>query len=387
MPFTPVSQSLTGSGTAASPYQVTTVVTRRSVRRTVPIVSSSPRSIPTSSATTSTGPTSRSRTSAPVDQTPGARCTTPRTASCEDRTPASAATEPPLGAAVDGRGLHARRHSNRPPVREQFVADHLDRQQLRCETTRSGVWADLSDGIALPHACDSCAQQRGQRHRDRMVLPGLAAGASQTFSLNTVIVDTVPAGGFSFSGPAGSTVGGTVATITDPNTSATPSAYSATINWGDGYSPAGTSAGGNGNFNVTGNHAYGAGGTYPVAVTITSVGTSQGSSTVNDSATITAAPAPVVTGAPSVSATGAGLLGFGEPGRPRDDGGLPVRPRPEVLRRRPGRVHELDAGAERWIRLRQPSVSASVSGPGPERDLPRPAGRPRTAPGPRSGPT
>ena len=59
-------------------------------------------------------------------------------------------------------------------------------------------------------------------------------GASQTFSLNTVISDTVPAGGFSFSGAAGTTVGGTVATITDPNTSATASAYSATINWGDG---------------------------------------------------------------------------------------------------------------------------------------------------------
>ena len=36
-----------------------------------------------------------------------------------------------------------------------------------------------------------------------------------------MIVDTVPTGGLSFSGPAGSTVGGTVATITDPNTSAT----------------------------------------------------------------------------------------------------------------------------------------------------------------------
>ncbi len=68
---------------------------------------------------------------------------------------------------------------------------------------------------------------------------GLAPGASQTFSWNTVINDTVPAGGFSFAGASGTTVGGTVATITDPNTSATASAYSATINWGDGTTSAG----------------------------------------------------------------------------------------------------------------------------------------------------
>ena len=146
-----------------------------------------------------------------------------------------------------------------------------------------------------------------------MVGTGLGSGESQTFSFNTVIVDTVPTGGFSFSGPAGSTVGGTVATITDPNTSATASAYSATINWGDGSSTAGTITGGNGSFNVTGTHAYGAGGSYPIAVTITSVGTSQGSSTVNDSAAITAAPSPVVTGTPTVSAAGAGFSGSVNP--------------------------------------------------------------------------
>ena len=143
---------------------------------------------------------------------------------------------------------------------------------------------------------------------------GLAAGASQTFSFQTEIVDTVPAGGFSFAGPAGSTVGGTVATITDPNTSATPSAYSATINWGDGSSSAGTVGGGNGSFSVTGNHSYVAGGTYPITVTITAVGTNQGSSTVSDSATITAAPSTVITGVPTVSSsTKAGFAGSVNP--------------------------------------------------------------------------
>jgi hypothetical protein len=111
----------------------------------------------------------------------------------------------------------------------------------------------------------------------------------------------------------GSAVGGTVATISDPNTSATASAYSATIDWGDGSSSAGTITGGNGAFNVTGSHAYAAAGTYPVAVTITSVGTSQGNSTVNDTATITAPPATVVTGAPSIGINGAGFTGSVNP--------------------------------------------------------------------------
>ena len=128
-----------------------------------------------------------------------------------------------------------------------------------------------------------------------------------------MIVDTVPTGGFSFAGPAGTTVGGTVATITDPNTSATASAYTATINWGDGTNSPGTIGGSNGSFTVTGNHAYATVGSFPVAVTITSAGPGQGSSTVNDSAAITAAPSPVMTGTPSVSATGAGFSGSVDP--------------------------------------------------------------------------
>ena len=81
------------------------------------------------------------------------------------------------------------------------------------------------------------------------------------------------------------------------------------INWGDGSSSAGTVGGGNGSFSVSGNHSYVAGGTYPIAVTITAVGTNQGSSTVTDVATITAPPAAVITGAPTVgSSTKAGLL-------------------------------------------------------------------------------
>ncbi len=65
---------------------------------------------------------------------------------------------------------------------------------------------------------------------------------------------------------------------------------------------------------MTGNHSYVAGGTYPITVTITAVGTNQGSSTVVDSATITAAPSTVVTGVPTVSSsTKAGFAGSVNP--------------------------------------------------------------------------
>ena len=65
---------------------------------------------------------------------------------------------------------------------------------------------------------------------------------------------------------------------------------------------------------------------------------------------------------PSVSRDRRRVLRFGESGRPADDGVLPVRARPEVHRRRPGRLHPVDPGADRGLGLHEPPVSASVSG-------------------------
>ena len=61
------------------------------------------------------------------------------------------------------------------------------------------------------------------------------------------------------------------------------------------------------------------------------------------------APTSVLTGAPSVSATGAGFSGSADPN------GLPTTAvfqyglDPKYSRRRSRRVHQLDAGAKRWI--------------------------------------
>jgi hypothetical protein len=219
-------------------------------------------------------------------------------------------TEPPLGALVAGVAcsLTATETNNQPL--EELVPITPTGGSFT-ETTVPAIWNDLS-GSPFP-APTCCTSNTDNATGISWPVPGLAAGASETFSWNTAIEDTVPGGGFSFSGAAGSAVGGTVATIIDPNTSATASAYSATINWGDGTTSPGTISGSNGGFTVTGNHAYAVGGKYPVAVTITSVGTSQGSSIVTDSATITAAPATVLTGAPTVSPTGAGFSGSADP--------------------------------------------------------------------------
>jgi hypothetical protein len=68
---------------------------------------------------------------------------------------------------------------------------------------------------------------------------------------------------------AGAQFTASVATFTDSDTAATPSEFSATINWGNGTT-AGTIAGSDGNFTVTGVDTYASIGTYgPVVVTIT----------------------------------------------------------------------------------------------------------------------
>ena len=183
------------------------------------------------------------------------------------------------------------------------------------ETTAPTLWPALSAGRLTPSRMRQLREQRRQRHGDPMVrLPPRCRGLRDRSRSSTEIVDTVPGGGFSFAGPAGSASAGPsppspTRTRTPPRARIRP-----TINWGDGSSSAGTVGGGNGSFSVTGNHSYVAGGTYPITVTITAVGTNQGSSTVVDSATITAAPSTVITGVPTVSSsTKAGFAGSVNP--------------------------------------------------------------------------
>jgi len=318
-PFTPLSQSMTGSGTVADPYRVTTVVSLTDGNLVLDVSEVDSyvvgdnlygTDITVTNASVSQGFDGGDIYHAADCQLRGSDTGlgayepndfTPDTAACTPNT---------LG--------------NPPSGLEEFVPITANDDWL--QTTSPAIWND----VGTENFPDECLNCRGNQVNNaegiEYPVPTLSAGQSApTISFETEVVDTVPTGGLSFTGAAGAAVGGTVATITDPNTSATASAYSATINWGDDTSSTATISGGNGAFNVAGNHTYSAAGTYPISVTITSVGTNQGSSTVSDSATIaaaptpppastpTTAPTPVITGAPTVAATTAGFSGSVNP--------------------------------------------------------------------------
>lgn len=114
----------------------------------------------------------------------------------------------------------------------------------------------------------------------------------------------------------GASFTGTVATFVDPDAAAASTAasgdYSASIDWGDGTTTAGTITGPDGGFGVSGTHTYAEEGSYPVNVTVQDLDTVNVHTTAASHAavsdaplTVTAAPAQTsVEGAP----TAAGLL-------------------------------------------------------------------------------
>src|SRR5262249_21326828 len=83
---------------------------------------------------------------------------------------------------------------------------------------------------------------------------------------NVVDGDSLSATGLTFSAIEQNPFSGNVATFSDTNTLASASDFTATIDWGDGTTSAGTVAGANGNFTVSGNHTYAEDGSYPVSV-------------------------------------------------------------------------------------------------------------------------
>jgi len=98
----------------------------------------------------------------------------------------------------------------------------------------------------------------------------------------------ITASGMSFSATEGTSSSGPVASFTDPDTAATASEYSATIDWGDG-SPLDTTAaitGGAGSFNVLGTHTYSDEGSNAVTVTITDADNTSNSATANGAANV-----------------------------------------------------------------------------------------------------
>jgi hypothetical protein len=94
---------------------------------------------------------------------------------------------------------------------------------------------------------------------------------------------------------------GNVASFNDPDGNSQPSEYSATIDWGDGSSSAGTISGSGGNYTVSGSHTYAEEGSHTVKVTITDTDNSSNALTTSASATVADAALHAVGNSPSVS--------------------------------------------------------------------------------------
>ncbi len=76
------------------------------------------------------------------------------------------------------------------------------------------------------------------------------------------------------------------ATFTDTYTGNTAADFTATINWGDGTTTAGTVSGGGGSFTVSGSHTYTASGSFPVAVTLADDAPGTASNTATTTASV-----------------------------------------------------------------------------------------------------
>jgi hypothetical protein len=203
------------------------------------------------------------------------------------------------------------------------------------ESGFSTVWDDVRSQADLPSTCGCDTNQDNGMGINWDF--SLAPGASQTFSLlsnfspsGAVAPDhtITAAGGNSFSGIAPFTVNDTLASFSDSKADTAPGEYAATIDWGDGSSgSAGTVSASGGSFSVSGNHMYSTAGSYTISVTISDVNGNANSPTVNDSASVSAAPVTpgagsptpthpgVATGSPTpTSSTAANLSGSANPG-------------------------------------------------------------------------
>ena len=116
-------------------------------------------------------------------------------------------------------------------------------------------------------------------------------GGATTAAAGSAIVGDAPltAGTLTVgNGVAGVTPAPLAFAFTDANPAATASDFTATIDWGDSTSSAGTVAASSTGFSAQGSHTYAHAGTYTVTVTVTDVGGSTASAT--GSTTITAPP-------------------------------------------------------------------------------------------------
>jgi len=97
--------------------------------------------------------------------------------------------------------------------------------------------------------------------------PGTAT-ATANITASVLEGDVLTATGVNINALAGTAFNGPVATFRDTFTSNVAGDFTATINWGDGTSSAGTVSGTGGSFTVSGSHTYGTAGNFTVSVKI-----------------------------------------------------------------------------------------------------------------------
>lgn len=307
-PFRPVSQSLIGSGTAASPYQLTTVVTVHGAHEALDLQITEVDSYVVGNDFYDTELTvkniGRDNLANGFQLYHAADCF--------------------LRGSDDGFGSFAQSthspactiNANDSPASAFEEFNPLTSGNHGIETSSPEIWSDLEHAEEnLADTCD-CATNENNAEGIGWSVPGSfnSGDTSPTFSFQTVIDYPILATGTAaVSGNASSAVSGTVAAFTDPETTDTSSQFTATINWGDGSFTIGTVAGGSGTFTVAGSHTYVGAGVFSVSVTIQKVGDVSNRAVVKDTATIRSAPAPVTTGAPLVGSTGAAFTGSVDP--------------------------------------------------------------------------
>jgi hypothetical protein len=136
---------------------------------------------------------------------------------------------------------------------------------------------------------------------DTIAVP--TATFSESSTVNVLDSDVLSGSGLTVNSTEGQTFSGTVATFSDVNTNAAATDFSATINWGDGSSTAGTVSGSSGHFTVSSSHTYAEEGTKVVTATLsdnapgTATATATGAAKVADaSLSATAVNLPVSQG-------------------------------------------------------------------------------------------
>ncbi len=119
--------------------------------------------------------------------------------------------------------------------------------------------------------------------------------ASPTATATVTEGDALSGTGVSFSAVAATAFSGTVANFADTNVTNTAADFTATIDWGDGTTTAGTVSGSAGSFAVSGTHTYAAAGPKTLSVTLSDDAPGTATATTTSHATVQRSGASIPT--------------------------------------------------------------------------------------------